>query len=412
MIQINSRRFLSLMEEQAQIGKTPEGGVSRPALSENDILVRNWFRQLIEENGFEYRMDGAGNQSAILRTEDASAQTLLIGSHLDSVPNGGRYDGALGVLAAFEAMATIRDHQVALPFHLEVINFTDEEGSLCGLFGSRAAIGKLTKEELNQSRGGLEQLRAGMARIGIDEDSTLNAVRDPSSLAGYIEVHIEQGTRLEENNLNIGVVTSIVGIRPYWLTFIGEAAHAGAKPMDKRKDAFWGASAFAQRAREIIMSQYHPGVVNIGAIELKPGAFNIVPGIARLALEFRHGDPQQLDAMETTLLELAESIAAEQGLGLEKEELGAVIPAPMSDDMINAIEEASQNLSLSSTRLMSFAGHDAQSLANITSSGMFFVPSVDGVSHNPAEYTSPEDCVNAANIMTHAVLAFAKKYGG
>ncbi|MDQ7024307.1 MAG: Zn-dependent hydrolase [Anaerolineae bacterium] len=408
---INRERFLRMMNEQATFGATPDGGVSRPALSAEDMQVRDWFRQQIEAHQLTYAIDGAGNQTGRLSSSKPNAKTLLLGSHFDSVPNGGRFDGALGMIAAFETLLSIKDANLDLPFHLEVVNLTDEEGTLMGITGSRAMIGALTHEELMNPRGGRERLTDGMARAGLSDDSLLSAQRDPDSLLGYLEVHIEQGTRLEEAKVDIGVVTSIVGIRSYWMTFAGEAAHAGTKPMDKRRDAFWGAAAFALRAQEMIMADFHPGVVNFGQIHLAPSAFNIVPAEVRLAVEFRHGNREELDNMETALLEQAHLAADEYGLELDAERGDSLRPAPMSDSFVNAIEAAAEKLGLSRTRLLSFAGHDAQSFAIVTNSAMFFVPSVDGISHNPKEYTKPDDCVNAANVMLQAVLEIAKSMG-
>jgi hydantoinase/carbamoylase family amidase len=320
------------------------------------------------------------------------------------VRNGGRFDGALGVMVGLEVLRTLKDEQVSLPFHLEVINFTDEEGTLRGLLGSTAFAGKLTEDDLRRVRGGQEALETALSGVGLSTDSVLTAQRDPESLLGYLEVHIEQGTRLEDAGIDIGVVTSIVGVRSFWLTFSGEAAHAGTKPMAARRDAMWGASAFVQQARERIMQEFHPGVVNFGNIALEPGAFNIVPREVRLALEFRHGDLEQLDAMQETLLELAEQCAREYRLGLVVQPVDAPPPAPMDEALIQTVERAADACGLSHTRLMSFAGHDAQSMALITPSVMFFVPSVGGISHNPLEYTSPDDCVHAAEVMLQTVL--------
>lgn len=410
-LRINRNRFLQLMDEQARIGGTEAGGVSRPALSEQDVAVRDWFKQTIAaHNGdhrLEYHMDGAGNQSIVLPADDPDARTLLIGSHLDSVPNGGRFDGPLGVLAAFEALLTIQEAGFKLPFHLEVINLTDEEGHIQGLLGSSAVVGRLDEASIQTPRGGYDQLVTGLGRLGLTPESMLTARRDPQSLIGYIETHIEQGTRLERSNTAIGVVTSIVGIRTAWLTFAGEAAHAGTMPMAQRRDALWGAAHFVQQARERVMQDFAPGVVNFGKIALAPGAFNIVPSEVRLAMEYRHGELAAFDAMERALLELAQSSADTFDLGLAIEQTHAVPPAPMADAFITAVERAADALGLSHTRLMSFAGHDAQSFAGVTNSVMFFVPSVDGISHNPKEYTAPDDCVNAANVMLHTVLQVA-----
>lgn len=409
MLKINEERFLTMMRQQAEIGKNSGGGLSRPSLSDEDIAVREWFKEQIEANNLDYAMDGAGNQTATLRSANPQAKTLLIGSHFDSVPNGGRFDGALGVLAAFEALLTIKDAGKNLPFHLEVINFTDEEGTLVGLLGSSAICGLLSPDSLKNPRGGRGVLLAGMEKLGLTEDSFLAAKRNPDDLLGYIEVHIEQGTRLEEANLDIGVVTSIVGIRSLWLNFQGEAAHAGTKPMDKRKDAFWGAADFALKARETIIRDFHPGVVNFGEIQLEPGAFNIVPKTARLGVEFRHGDKASLVAMDKLLLELAQEIAEKYDLQLDVIRMHDLKPAPMTDSFVNALEDAANVLDLSHKQLLSFAGHDAQSLAVITDAVMFFVPSVDGISHNPKEYTKDSDCVNAANVMLHTILQIAER---
>lgn len=405
MLTINEERFLNDLDSLAEIGSTGDGGVSRPALSEVDVVGRAWFRQQVEAAGLEFRMDGAGNLSAVLRCDNPDAKTLMLGSHLDSVVNGGRFDGPLGVLSALEAARTLKEAGGALPFHLEVISFTDEEGSVLGLMGSQAIVGLLTAEELVRPRGGHDVLEAGMARIGITEESVLAARRDPSTLCGYIEVHIEQGTRLEEAKLDIGVVPAMVGIRSYQVKFSGAAAHAGTMPMVKRRDALWGASDYVLRARRLVMDQYTPGVVNFGQIAARPGAFNIVPAEVDLALEFRHGTETEMDEMQRDLLKLAEDVAGEYDLAVETTALDVLAPAPMDAGMMTAIEQAAETLGLSHTQLLSFAGHDAQIMSRITPSVLYFVPSVDGISHNPKEYTSTEDCVNAANVMLHAVLA-------
>lgn len=408
MLTINQERFLAMMREQAEIGKTAGGGLSRPALFEDDLKARAWFQEQAQAHGLEYAQDGAGNQSAILRSADPDAKTLLIGSHLDSVVDGGRFDGALGVVAALEAVLVIKEAEYALPFHLEVINFTDEEGTLIGLMGSSAISGLLTEDALQNPRGGRDALLAAYANIGIDDASVLAAKRDPKTLLGYLEVHIEQGTRLIDQQLNIGVVDAIVGIRSYALSFIGEAAHAGTMPITKRKDAMRGVSHFISQAFQIVPRHYDPGVVNFGRVELQPGAYNIVPAQVELGMEFRHGDMTTFDQMEKSLLQAAEQAAGQHGLTLKVRELGRAAPSPMAEPFLKAVESAADALSLSHTRMLSFAGHDAQALAQITNSAMFFVPSVEGISHNSQEFTSDEDCINAANVMLQSILQLAE----
>jgi hydantoinase/carbamoylase family amidase len=407
---INRQRFLRLLSEQAQFGATAAGGVSRPALSADDLAIRGWFRQQIEREGLHYQMDAVGNQTARLACGRPDARTLMIGSHLDSVPDGGRFDGALGVIAALEAALSIRDAGITLPFDLEVMNFTDEEGTNVGLFGSTTLSGMMTADRLQVAQGRHATLQARFEQMGLDLQRVQEARRDPATLAGYIEVHIEQGTRLEQAALDIGVVTSIVGIRTFWLTFLGEAAHAGAKPMDQRRDAFYGALDYAQQARALVMRDFAPGTLNIGRAELAPGAFNIVPARATIGVEFRHGDQALFDEMQRRLHALAHTIGAQHGLGVELQPVDDVQPAPMHAQMIAHVEAAADALQLRHTRLMSFAGHDAQSMARICPAVMFFVPSVAGISHNPAEYTRDDDCVNAASVMLHAVLNMAQAH--
>ena len=407
MLTINKARLVDEIEELAQLGRTPAGGVSRPAFSELDVAGRAWFRERVLAAGLDFRQDGAGNLSAVLPAAQPDALTLMAGSHLDSVIDGGRYDGSLGTLAALEALRTIKEAQVSLPVHLEAISFTDEEGSVMTLFGSQALIGRLMAAHFERARGGPAVIEAGLARLGITRDSALSSQRDPSTLTGFVEVHIEQGTRLLEAGLDIGVVTSIVGIRSAWLRFQGQAAHAGTMPMPKRADAFWGAAEFAQRAKTLVMDRFTPGVMNCGQIEVGPGAFNIVPATANLALEFRHGTEAQLDEMEEVLFSLAQEIAVKNGLTLEIERAGGCEAAPMADQVVQAIEQAADNLGLGHKRLMSFAGHDAQSMSAITPSGMIFVPSIDGISHNPRELSLPEHLINGANTLLHTLLILA-----
>ncbi|MEP7284414.1 MAG: M20 family metallo-hydrolase [Chloroflexota bacterium] len=406
MYNINQHRLLADLDALAAIGCTPDGGISRPAMSFTDVEGRSWFQQRVNEFGLEFRADGAGNLSAILPSTSASAQTLLMGSHLDSVPNGGRFDGVLGVLSALEVLRTVSETELKLPVHLEAISFTDEEGQLLALIGSRAVAGLLTEADLQQPRGNLEGLHAGMQRLGITSESVLNARR--ADILAYLEIHIEQGTRLEEASLNLGVVTSIVGVRSFWLRFIGQSAHAGTMPMQKRADALWGATAFIQAARTLIMEHFFPGVMNVGQLYIQPSAFNSVPAEVKLALEFRHGTTPQLDEMETALFDLAQQAAQQSGLTLEIECVGRYTPAQMDEALMRAIEIAADMLDLSHTRLLSFAGHDAQSLSTITPSGMIFVPSVGGISHSPLEFTKPEEVINGANTLLQTVLNLAQ----
>ena len=408
MPRINEDRLLNDLKDLARIGATADGGVSRPALTAADIEGRRWFQAKIAEVGLDYAMDGAGNQSAILYSDPPSEKRILAGSHLDSVPNGGRFDGSLGVLVAFEALRALKDDGITSPVTLEAVNFTDEESAIMGLMGSKAIIGELSDEDFERSRVDVDELNRRFSAVGITRQSMLAATR--ADVLAWVELHIEQGTRLEQAGIDIGVVNAIVGIRSIHATFRGEAAHAGTKPMELRRDALWGAARFVLRAREHVMRNYSPGVCNIGIIKAQPGAFNIVPAEVYCALEFRHGADDEMDRMQADLLALIDECAVEYDLSVTYEATPPVIPATMSESVMGAIESAADSLGLSHQRMLSFAGHDTQNVAKIAPAAMYFVPSVAGVSHNPNEFTSDADCVNGANLMLQTLLELMKEY--
>ncbi|MBN1147147.1 MAG: Zn-dependent hydrolase [Anaerolineales bacterium] len=408
-MQINSQRFHDDFEALAQIGASGDGGVHRPSFSEAHLAARAWLRGRIQEAGLEFRQDAAGNHSATLACGPAGARTLLLGSHLDSTPHGGRFDGALGVLAALETLRTLQEAGLQLPVHLEAIDFSDEEGTLVGLLGSSALAGTLKTADLERPRGGREALLAGLARAGLSENDLLEARRDPQTLAGYLELHIEQGPRLAQAGAQVGVVTAIVGICSYRLTFAGRADHAGTTPMAERRDAAQGAAAFTLAARQIVLEQFPGCVANVGAIQLKPGAFNIVPERAELSLEFRAPQAATFERLEAALLDSARQQAGRFGLGLEVERLGAHQPTPMSAQAQAAIAAAAGELGLSHMPLPSGAGHDAQMLAALCPAGMIFIPSQGGASHSPREFSEWQDCVNGANVLLGAAIRMAGK---
>ena len=313
------------------------------------------------------------------------------------------------MLAAFEVLQTIQEAELSLPFHLEVIDFTDEEGTLVGLLGSTAFIGKLASSDLLEPRGGRQKLLDKLRFAGLTEDGLCNAQRDPQKLAGYLELHIEQGSRLQVANKDIGIVTSIVGISSYQIAFIGQANHAGTTSMESRLDAAQGACAFTVAVRELIMNVYPDCVANIGNMCFEPGAFNIIPQRAVASLEFRAPTKELLDRLETALLNLAQKQANIFGLGLETEFLGKHPPALMNSEIQRTYKRVAQTLELSAISLSSGAGHDAQSLAEICPTGMVFVPSIDGISHSPREFTVWQDCLNGANMLLLTVLELASK---
>lgn len=406
-LRINSDRMLAAFDELAMIGATGNGGVHRPTFSEAHLAARKWFQEQIVKAGLEFRTDGAGNHSAFLPCKNRIAQTLFLGSHLDSVPNGGRFDGALGVMAAFEVLQTIKDAGLGLKVNLEAIDFTDEEGTLVGLLGSAALAGRLQRDHLHAPRGGREALLEGLQRAGLSEEGMLSAARPPGSLAGYLELHIEQGKRLERAGMEIGIVSAIVGIWSYRLSFIGRADHAGTTTMSDRRDASLGASAFTLAAREIVMRDFPECVVNVGRMEFSPGAFNIVPARVDISLEFRSADEEQFKRLDSVLLSRAHEAASRFGLELSVESLGRHSPALMDRQIQGAFASVCEELGLRHIFLSSGAGHDGQSFDGICPVGMIFVPSKDGASHSAREFTEWQDCVNGANVLLQTVLRLA-----
>jgi hydantoinase/carbamoylase family amidase len=403
-LRIDPDRMRAAFDQLAAIGSTGDGGVNRPTFSEAHLAARAWFRERIRQADLLFQADGAGNHSAFLACGPEGASVILLGSHLDSVPDGGRFDGALGVTAALEVLQTIHDSGLKLKFNLEAIDFTDEEGTLVGLLGSSALAGHLDAALLQNPRGGRAQLLEGMRRAGLNERGMLSAARPAARLAAYLELHIEQGKRLERLGNAIGIVSAIVGIWSYRLCFIGRADHAGSTTMDDRRDASLGASAFTLAARDIVIRDFPNCVVNVGRMDFAPGAFNIVPARVDLALEFRSPDQVEFSRLNTALLESARAHADRFGLELSTESLGRHDPCLMDDAVQRAMSAACEELGLSHVSLSSGAGHDGQSLASLCPVGMLFVPSVDGASHSAREFTEWSDCTNGANALLQTVL--------
>jgi len=313
-------------------------------------------------------------------------------------------------VAALEVLRATQDARLNLRSTLEAIDFTDEEGTLVGLLGSRALTGVLTPATLLAPRGGRDALRAGLARVGLDESRLAEARRDSRTIAGYLELHIEQGPVLEHQRVDIGVVSAIVGSRSFDLTFRGTAAHAGTTPMNVRHDAGLAAARFVVAVHETVVRDFPDCVATVGRIRLEPGAFNVIPGEAHVALEFRSADRSRLDALEHALVLCAREAEA-LGLTVEIDPVGRWEPVALDGRVQAVIARVARGLGLSTIELPSGAGHDAQALAQATPSGMIFVPSVDGLSHQPAEHTAWDDCLNGANVLFGATLELATTLG-
>lgn len=406
MVRINLPRLRNDLEALGHIGRTPEGGVWRSSFSEADMEARRWYLRRIEEAGLQHRVDAAGN---IYARVGEGSPTVIAGSHLDSVPNGGRFDGALGVLAAFECLRSINEHGEHTKWPIEAVAFTDEEGRFGGFIGSFAVIGTMTYEEVLRRRDlqGMP-LADAMRHVGLDPTKIGEAQRHGKDVKAYVELHIEQGPVLESMEVPIGVVQGIVAGSRTWITFGGRADHAGTTPMAMRQDAFLGAADFGLRAHELVLTEGSGTTVGtVGVVDLKPGASNIVPETAFLTLDLRDISWDVLQRLLGRVDGLAHEIAVKWGLEVTVERMRISEPAQMSPSIQGVIDAAARDLGLKTHWMNSGAGHDAQVMAKITDAGMIFVPSRNGRSHSPAEFTDWDQVENGANVLLNTLLQLA-----
>ena len=408
MVRINLPRLRKDLEELGEIGKTPEGGVWRSSFSEADMEARRWYLKRIEEAGLQHWVDAAGNIYARI---GEGSPAVMAGSHLDSVPNGGRFDGALGVMAAFECLRSIKDHGLHTKVPIEAVAFTDEEGRFGGFIGSFAVIGTMTYEEILRRRDlrGMP-LADAMRQVGLEPTEIEQARRDPNDIKAYVELHIEQGPVLESMGVPIGVVQGIVAGSRTWITFRGRADHAGTTPMAMRKDAFLGAAEFGLRARDMVLTEGSGTTVGtVGVVDLKPGASNIVPETAFLTLDLRDIAWDVLQRLLERVGSLAHEIAGKWGLEVTVERMRISEPAQMSPHIQAVIDEAARDCGHQTHWMNSGAGHDAQVLAKITPAGMIFVPSRQGRSHSPAEFTDWDHIERGANVLLNTLVRLANE---
>ncbi|MEE4192773.1 MAG: Zn-dependent hydrolase, partial [Halieaceae bacterium] len=353
--------------------------------------------------GLEVRTDTAGNVIGRRAGTDDSLPTILFGSHIDSVPGGGNYDGQVGVVGALEVISLMNDHKLRTRHPLEVVSFTDEEG---GLTGSRAFIGKLTESAMETPSNSGYSIREGIARVGGDPERIAEAARDPATLKAFLELHIEQGAFLYEDEVQIGVVEGIVGIRWWDITVNGVANHGGTTPMNRRTDALVAASELVQAVSLIANDMKGRQVATVGRIEAFPGAPNVIPGKVVMSLEIRDLEAARMQQVFDAVQTASREISARYGATIEFAEIDtASPPAPTDKRLRDVIAEAAESLGYSYQRMPSGAGHDAQDLATITPTGMIFVPSVGGISHSPKEFTSAEDMARGASVLLHSILA-------
>ena len=390
------------LAELAHFGANPEGGVSRVAFSDADVAGRAYVRRLMEAAGLEVRIDAAGNLIGRREGTERKLPAIMVGSHTDSVPHGGNYDGDVGVMGGIEVAQQLRDRHVRLRHALEVVDFTDEEG---GLVGSRAMAGELSAATLDLVNSSGRSVRDGIRALGGDPEAIAGARRNPSELAAYLELHIEQGGTLEHTHTHIGVVEGIVGIQWWEATVTGLANHAGTTPMDQRHDALVAASELVLAVNAAATGFPGRQVATVGRIQAEPGAPNVIPGRVVLSVEVRDLDAARIAAVFERIRARAAEIAQARGTRIEFRDLEATAAPALTDPRIQrVIASEARALGLSTTALPSGAGHDAQDMARIAPIGMIFVPSVGGVSHSPREYTAPADIANGVNVLLRSVV--------
>jgi N-carbamoyl-L-amino-acid hydrolase len=397
MIRIDRRRLLADMHKLAEFGKAGTG-VHRPAFSSPDIEARAWLRDRMADAGLDPVIDGVGN---VFGRSGANGPGVLIGSHSDSVPNGGWLDGALGVVYGIEIARAAAGNGDCRA--VDVISFEDEEGSYLPLLGSRSFCGELAPGEIDGvSNASGASLVSAIADAGV-------AGRPPARFEdgryrAYLEAHIEQGPRLEAEGRGIGIVTAIVGIRRFRISFAGRADHAGTTPMDMRSDA--GAASIRTASKLIAAFERDAGpasVWNIGKVTFEPGVANVVPGHAEFLFEFRDTESTVLDEMEKRLFDVVNEADGASPVAARAEKTAEIAPTPMDPALGDVIEAASREAGVDSMRMPSGGGHDAMVLARYVPSAMLFVPSIGGRSHDIEEDTDEEDIVLGCEVMAAAV---------
>ena len=402
---IDATRLNQTLVDLGRIGATPQG-MQRLAFSPDDVTARELILALISQAGMKTRIDPGGN--IIGRKSGASSDlpAIALGSHIDTVPNGGKYDGALGVLGAIEAVQTLADQRIELRHPVEVLVFTNEEGTRFRrwLFGSRAMAGLLEEEDRTAVDDEGVLMSARLAGIGGNMNRVHQAGRGRDELAAYFELHIEQGPTLHQSSTAIGVVTGITGRWVYNVEVTGTANHAGTTPMPARHDALVSASRLVLAVQSLASELEICRVGTAGSIQSYTNAVNIIPGRISLGVEFRDVDMDALSAADVEFRSRAAAIATADGVSIDIQRLETTKSVPIKPQMQELVAAAAARTGLAFQRLPSGAGHDAQAMAAITEAAMIFVPSVNGVSHAPEEYSTQEDCANGTQVLLNLLL--------
>jgi len=401
---IDAARLQRSLEDLSVFGRPSGGsfadGVSRFAYSDADIAGRAFVIQLVNAVGLLPRIDTAGNIRVRYEGTVAGLKPILIGSHIDSVPGGGNFDGALGSMAAIEILRTLQDRKIRLRHPLEVALWSNEEG---GTVGSGLATGTYSRDTLDLTLNGIKRAD-GLKRIGGDPERLAEAQIAPGSLEAYLELHIEQSGLLEKAKVPIGVVDGIVAINEYEVEVSGFANHAGTTPMPDRRNALLAAAKLIEAVQDEVTREPGRQVGTVGHLEVFPNARNVVPGRVKATLELRDLDAAKINTIGERIAARARAIAAETRTEINLRKVETDPPALATPRIQHEIEAAAAGLGLKTMHLPSGAGHDAQVLAKITDMGMIFVPSLSGISHSPKEATTWPDCANGSNVLLQTLL--------
>ena len=399
----NAERMEQRIKSLSKFGANSQGGVSRVAFSDADLEGREYIKGLMQHAGLEVRLDTAGNIIGKRQGSDPGLPVIMFGSHIDSVPSGGNYDGDVGVIAAIEVAQLLYENGIETNHPIEIVSFTDEEG---GLTGSRAMTTGLSENALKVITHSGLTIAEGISAVGGDPDRLEEAKRTADEFAAFVEVHIEQGAFLHEEDIDIGVVEGIVGIRWWDVTIEGFANHAGTTPMNRRQDAMISAAHLTLAINEVATSMEGRQVATVGRIRAVPGAPNVIPGRVVMSLEIRDLDAHKMQEVFDAIEAEADKISKARQTPITFAEIEvASPPAPTDSRMRKIIAQSAEDLGLSTKFMPSGAGHDAQDMTHVAPTGMIFVPSVDGISHSPKEFTSAEDMANGANVLLRTVLA-------
>ncbi len=404
-MRIDISRLMTRLDELAKIGSIPGNGVCRLAFSKEDKAGRDYIAHLMHNLGLHVSIDKVGNILGV-RSGRKTGPMVLSGSHTDTVATGGRFDGSLGVLAALEVIEQLNEEGIETAQPIGIISFVNEEGVrfMPDMMGSLFLRGDLSVEEVRQIEG------VDGTTIGENLDSLTyagNADFSTLDIGQFVELHIEQGPLLETEGLDIGVVERVQGICWLEFTFEGTANHAGTTPMSMRHDAGFVAGALTGEVRKIVSQIGGEQRATVGSIRLLPNLINVIAKQAIVTVDLRNPDGDQLDLAEQAVLAAADRIAADEGVQVSHRKLADVAPVSFDSSCVDAVSRAAESLGYKNRRMISGAGHDAQILAGKSPAAMIFVPSRNGISHNVAEYTTPEHIEAGANVLLHTILDLA-----